>query len=307
MADVKKKGLGKGLGALIGAHTVAGATTASHAFQMAGPRHDEPTLPDGTRLLLLDPEQLRPNPKQPRKIFDEEALQELSESIRRDGVQEPVIVRQVGDIFELVSGERRVRASIMAGLDKVPAVCRDISDRDMLKLGLIENIQRQDLNTIELAQAYQQLMLEFSWTQEEMAREVGKNRATIANVLRLLNLPEAVQDHVARGVLSTGHAKALLSLASANDQHRAARRIIEQGLSVRQTEKLVLEMQAPKPTPGGAAPKKDANVAQIEEDLRRSLGTRVALKTSSPDRGRIEIEYYSLDELERLLGVLKRR
>jgi len=296
VAEARKKGLGKGLGALIGSGAVQGATGQSRPPAPAA-------LPDGTELLLLDPRALKPNPKQPRRVFQEEALQELAASIRQDGVQEPVIVRRSGGGFELVSGERRVRASILADLEQVPAVCRDVSDRDMLKLGLIENIQREDLNAIETAHAYQQLIDEFGWTQEQLAREVGKNRVTVTNTLRLLNLPPLVQDQVGEGLLSMGHARALLTFESTDHQLAAARKAIAEGLSVRQVEKLGAASKTPAKTT--TAKPKDPNIAQIEEDLRRSLGTRVALRTQSADRGKIEIEYFSLDELERLLQVLR--
>jgi ParB family transcriptional regulator, chromosome partitioning protein len=300
VADIKKKGLGKGLGALIGASSMQGATSAP---VQASPTPQ--TLPDGSHLLLLDPREVVPNPKQPRRVFREEALQELADSIRRDGVQEPVIVRQVEGRYELVSGERRVRASIMADLEGIPAVCRDVTDRDMLRLGLIENIQREDLNAIEQALAYQELIQEFNWTQEQLAKEVGKNRVTVANIVRLLNLPQVLQDHVAEGTLTMGHARALLAIEDGNRQLAMARKIIAEGLSVRQAEKLAAEGKAPRAKAAPSA--KDPNIAQIESELRRSLGTKVAVRQQTPTSGKIEIEYFNLDDLDRLLGVLRPR
>lgn len=298
MAKMKKGGLGRGLGALI-----------------SGPARDEEPAPkaagepvrtdsDEGRILHLDPHGIKPNPKQPRVSFNEEALEELAESIRREGVFEPIIVRKAsGGGYELVSGERRVRASIMAGLDTVPAVCRDVSDSDMLKLGLIENIQREDLNAIELAEAYQALINEFGWTQEELSTEVGKKRATVTNTLRLLNLPPDVQRAVAEGALSMGHARALLSLDSPKDQSAACRMAIERGLSVRQVEKLA----APAKPRSRREPERNPHVAAIESDLRRALGTKVSLRTQGADasKGKIEIEYYSLDDLERILDLFR--
>lgn len=302
MASDKKKGLGRGLGALIGGNAKAFEEPAAPA---AAPAAAAPEgLPDGTRLILLDPTAIRPNPKQPRRVFREEPLEELAASIKRDGVQEPIIVRQVGGAYELVSGERRVRASIMADLTEIPAVCRDISDSEMLKLGLIENIQREDLNAIEAALAYQQLIDEFGWTQEQLAAEVGKKRATVANTLRLLNLPESIQDQVADGALTMGHARALLALPTAAAQIAAARKIVKEGLSVRQAEKLAEAGSGKQPK---EPPKKDPNLAALEDSLRRSLGTKVAVKATAPDRGRIEIEYFSQDELDRLLALLRAR
>ncbi|MFO7973325.1 MAG: ParB/RepB/Spo0J family partition protein, partial [Candidatus Hydrogenedentota bacterium] len=205
----KKRGLGRGLGALISTNEEGG---------FAGTLEEQADEKVGTRLLLLDPRNLKPNPKQPRVHFDEESLEELSASIRRNGLQEPVIVRKAGDDYELVSGERRIRAAVMADLETIPAICREVSDADMLKLGLIENIQREDLNPIELAHGYKQLIDEFHWTQEELADQVGKKRATVTNTLRLLNLPEAVQARVADGSIAMGHARALLGIESPKKQ-----------------------------------------------------------------------------------------
>ncbi len=289
---MKKKGLGKGLGALIG--------EAPFSIKDVSGGGEE-ALPDGAKLILLDPREIRPNPKQPRRVFSEESLAELADSIRRDGVQEPVLVRKAGSGYELVSGERRVRASVMADLERIPAVCRKVSDRDMLKLGLIENIQREDLNAIELALGYQQLIQEFNCTQEELAEQIGKNRVTVTNTLRLLHLPEVVQEQVADGSLTMGHAKALLAIESPEGQIAAARKIVKQGLSVRQAEQLAAQ-NSPKAKKVSA---KDPNVAQIEDSLRRSLGTKVALRTGKSGRGKIEIEYYSLDELDRLLKLFR--
>lgn len=294
MGSAKKKGLGRGLGALIGS---AGGSL-SAAVMVEKPAEN---FPEEDRVLHLDPQKILPNPKQPRKAFNEEALEELCESIRRSGVQEPVIVRKAGGNYELVSGERRVRASVMAGKETIPAICRKVSDREMLRLGLVENIQREDLNPIELAQAYQALIDEFNWTQEQLADEVGKKRATVTNTLRLLNLPEEVQQYVVDGSLTMGHARAMLALGSPQAQLTAARKTIALGLSVRQAEKLASEKAKPKKQAG----LKDANVSRIEDELRHRLSTKVSLKHGKSNRGRIEIEYYSLDDLERLLSIFR--
>lgn len=294
MGSAKKKGLGRGLGALIGG---AGGSL-SAAVMVEKPAEN---FPEEDRVLHLDPQKILPNPKQPRKAFNEEALEELCESIRRSGVQEPVIVRKAGGNYELVSGERRVRASVMAGKETIPAICRKVSDREMLRLGLVENIQREDLNPIELAQAYQALIDEFNWTQEQLADEVGKKRATVTNTLRLLNLPEEVQQYVVDGSLTMGHARAMLALGSPQAQLTAARKTIALGLSVRQAEKLASEKAKPKKQAG----LKDANVSRIEDELRHRLSTKVSLKHGKSNRGRIEIEYYSLDDLERLLSIFR--
>lgn len=290
MASAKKKGLGRGLDALLGADPAQRIEAEPAA------------APDAARLLELDPRAITPNPMQPRSVFSEDSLQELAESIRRDGIQEPVIVRKTATGYELVSGERRVRAAVMADLSVVPAICRAVSDADMLKLGLIENIHREDLNPIELALAYQRLMDEFAWTQERVATEVGKNRATVANTLRLLQLPPDLHQAIANGAITMGHAKALLALPTVKAQRNAARKIIANGMSVRQAEKLA----APPQPKTAQTTRKDPNTAQLEDQLRRKLGTRVTLKASKSGRGRIEIEYFNLDELERILEILRR-
>jgi len=293
VAEGKKKALGRGLTALISVRPEEPATAEAPQRGESG---------DGDRVLHLDPTTLKPNPKQPRKAFREEALEELAASIKRDGVQEPVIVRKGEDGYELVSGERRVRACIMAGLDKIPAIRRDVSDTDMLKLGLIENIQREDLNPIELAQGFQALIAEFHWTQEQLAEEVGKKRVTVTNILRLLNLPPDLQQHLVDGHLSMGHARAILSLPTAEAQRAAARKIITLGLSVREAERLA---SAAEPKPKKIPRAKDPNVAGIEEEFQRILGTKVTIRTRKKNRGSIEIEYYSLDDFDRIMGIIR--
>ena len=294
----KKTGLGRGLGALLGGASADGANTPRATEQVAVPE----SLADGSRLILVDPSELHPNPKQPRTHFDEDALQELAESIRRDGVQEPVLVRErKGGGYELISGERRVRASVMADARQIPAVVRDVSDRDLLRLGLIENIQREDLNAIETAEAYQQLIDEFGWTQEQVADEVGKQRATVTNTLRLLKLEPHVRTLVAEGRLSMGHARALLAVANPAQQQALANRAVRDGLSVRAIEEMAAQAKGgAKPAP----PAPDPNITHVEDRLRRTLGTKVHVKHQPGGKGRIEIEYFSLDEFERILGLL---
>lgn len=288
MADPKKRGLGKGLEALL---TPTSKVAAEASQSGAG---------GGEQIVNLDPHRIDPNPKQPRSSFHEEALEELADSIRRDGIQEPVIVRRRGDRVELVTGERRVRAAIMAGLTTVPALIRDVSDADMLRLGVIENIQREDLNAIELARAYQRLIEEFGWTQEELATQVGKKRASVTNTLRLLNLPEDVQQQVANGALTMGHARALLALPTPEAQRAASRKIIEKGLSVRDAEKLAAPPQSKKKTAS-----KDPHLAAIEDELRSRFGTKVTIHARARSKGAISIEYYTLDDLDRILDVLR--
>lgn len=320
MPDPKRKGLGRGLGALIGSgpgielsrkepaarpefSPVQVVSPVPAAAEAKAPVARPVTLSDGSRLIEIDPHVIQPNPKQPRHDFDEEPLLELAESIRKDGVQEPVIVRERNGEYQLVSGERRVRASILAERPLIPCVVREISDRDMLKLGLIENIQREDLNPIETAIAYRGLIDEFKWTQEQLAEQVGKKRVTVTNTLRLLNLPDDVRRHVLSGEIAMGHARALLALETPAKQSAACRKIIDGGLSVRQAENLARPAEPKaKPAPSGT---KDAHVADIEDSLRRRFGTRVTMRTNPDHRGRIEIEFFNLDDLERILRLLR--
>lgn len=306
MSKFKKGGLGRGLGALIPGRADDDPTESTTSAPSSSVPAAVPHIEPGDRVLHLNPHAITPNPKQPRTAFDEEALQELADSIARDGVMEPVIVRQIGNDYQLVSGERRVRASIIAGASTIPAVVREIADRDMLKFGLIENIQREDLNAIELARGYELLMREFSWTQEQCASEVGKKRATVTNTLRLLNLPADVQQAVVDGAITMGHARALLAIPSPKEQSAVCKAIVEKGLSVRQVERMTSSPTSPKKTK--SAPARNPNISAIEDELRRNLGTRVSVATANNDmkRGKIIIEYYSLDDFDRILEVLKR-
>ena len=201
-------------------------------------------------------------------------------------------------------GERRCRAAVMAGLNEIPAVCRDVADKDMLKFGLIENIQREDLNAIELALAYKQLMDEYEWTQERLSEEVGKKRATVANTIRLLQLPEVIQEQVADGTLSMGHARAILAVGSVSGQVALARKIAANGLSVRQAEELAASLSGKKKPKQETVTTKPPHIIALEDKLRRRLGAKVSVKEQSAGRGRIEIEYFSLDDLERLLALI---
>ena len=302
MSKFKKGGLGRGLGALIPGRDDNGPGEATPAA------HPSPTPVEaafqGDRVLELDPHRIKPNPKQPRTQFNEEALQELADSIARDGVVEPIIVRRIEGEYQLVSGERRVRASILAGVASIPAIVRAVDDADMLKFGLIENIQREDLNAIELARGYEMLMREFGWTQEQCAEEVGKKRVTVTNTLRLLNLPADVQQAVIDGAISMGHARALLALPTAKAQSAASAEIVAKGLSVRQVERMTAPAE---PKRNKHAAPKDPNISAIEDELRRVLGTRVSVSTVGKDfsKGKIVIDYYSLDDFDRILDRLK--
>jgi ParB family chromosome partitioning protein len=250
------------------------------------------------------------NPYQPRESVDAEKLQELVESIRMHGVVQPIVVRPVGGgRYELVAGERRLRAAIAAGLTTIPAVVRQLTNQQSLQIALIENLQREDINPIEAAAAYRRLTEEFGLTQEEVAASLGKSRSAVANTLRLLNLPTEVQDYVRSGQLSEGHARAILSVQDAEMQRELAQRAVREGLSVRQTERMVREWERRLTGVSGIVSREtssaepDPNVAEIESRLREIFRTKVTLVINK-DRGRIEIEFYSSDDLERILSLL---
>ncbi|MBI5902794.1 MAG: ParB/RepB/Spo0J family partition protein [Deltaproteobacteria bacterium] len=278
----KKKVLGRGLGALMGDAVVP--------VEAPRPREKYFICP------IMD---ISPNKAQPRKSFDEASLKELSDSIREKGVIEPLIVRRSIDGYELVAGERRWRASRMAGLEEVPAVIIDATDEESLELAIIENIQREDLNAIEEAEAYRSLT-GFGLSQEEVAKKVGKERATVANYLRLLKLPPEVKAEIVKGSITMGHARALLSIEGHAAQTELCRTIIARGLSVREAEALANRSGK---SPGKAA-NKGAYQSPIEDELRGIFGTKVSFKEKK-GRGSVEISFYSADERERIIDLLR--
>jgi ParB family chromosome partitioning protein len=288
---LEKRGLGKGLGALI-------------------PGADRVDQEERRGSIELSVDKISFNPYQPRESVDAEKLQELVESIRMHGVVQPIVVRPVGGgRYELVAGERRLRAAIAAGLTTIPAVVRQLTNQQSLQIALIENLQREDINPIEAAAAYRRLTEEFGLTQEEVAASLGKSRSAVANTLRLLNLPTEVQDYVRSGQLSEGHARAILSVQDAEMQRELAQRAVREGLSVRQTERMVREWERRLTGVSGIVSREtssaepDPNVAEIESRLREIFRTKVTLVINK-DRGRIEIEFYSSDDLERILSLL---
>ncbi|HTG59753.1 MAG TPA: ParB/RepB/Spo0J family partition protein [Terriglobia bacterium] len=246
-----------------------------------------------------------PNPFQPRSAFPEETLRELAESIRSSGVLQPILVRRVDGKYQLIAGERRLRAARMAGLQAVPAVIRDLGDRETLELAVTENVMREDLNPIEVAHAYDSLQERFQLSHEEIAARIGINRSTVSNTLRLLGLPEQIQNMVANGDVSAGHARALLGLQSADRQNELAQLIAKRGLSVRQVESIVASAQSA-PEAQRVARKVDPNTRAAALEMERSLGTRVRI-IGSENRGKIEISYFSGDDLQRLYELLTRR
>ena len=261
----------------------------------------EALIPEkGEEVIYLDIDRIFPGEQQPRKTFRDDPLKELAASIKEKGVIQPVIVSRVGDgTFRLVTGERRWRATALAGLKKIPALIKNMASRDSLEIALIENIQREDLNPIETAEAFSRLITDFNLTQEDLSEKVGKDRATIANYLRLLKLPEEIKPLIYNGSLSTGHAKAILAVDGKVNQLEVARKIIKKGLSVREAEVLSRKISRPPKVKSN----KDPQISSLEEKLIKSLGTKVRILNKGK-KGKIEIEYYSLDELDRLLEIL---
>jgi len=244
--------------------------------------------------------EIRPSPFQPRKRFDDKKLDELAASIRAQGILSPVIVRQIPGGYELVAGERRLRAAERAGLERIPAVVREMSNAEMLEVALIENVQREDLNPIEEAEVYRRLIEEFGLTQEEMAARVGKDRASVANALRLLKLPHPIREDLIEGAMSPGHGRALLGLEGRDLQLKAREVVMQRGLSVRATELLVKRLKSGPAAQDRTLRRKAPGLAQVEEQLRRTLATKVRIIRRG-QRGRIEVEFYSEDDLDRLV------
>lgn len=274
-----KKGLGKGLGALL---------------------DSAESENNGIRFMKLN--EIEPNTGQPRKHFNDEKLTQLAESIKQHGVVQPLIVKRDEDVYKIVAGERRWRAARLAGLDSVPVIVRDLSSKQVMEIALIENLQREDLNPIEEAEAYEKLMNEFGMTQEDISITVGRSRPAIANSIRLLSLNEKIRGFVINGDLSSGHARALLTIDDFTKQMKLAEEIINKGMNVRDTEKLVKKAANNKII--RAAKKIDEDIMAIEERFREILGTKVKL-VSNKKSGKILIEYYSMKELERIIEMIE--
>ena len=286
----KKPGLGRGLDALLS------ATTASR---------DEREAEDAANLRHLPVEQIRRGKYQPRVHIKTEALEELADSIRAQGLVQPVVVRPVDEGYELIAGERRWRASQLAGLHEIPAVVRDIPDQAAAAMSLIENIQREDLNPLEEANALQRLIHEFGLTHQQTAESVGRSRAAVTNLLRLLDLSEEVKAMVDEGLLEMGHARALLALSAAL-QLDAAKKVAAKGLSVRETERLVKKLQQDAEAGSShSTPSKDPDVRRLEDDLAQRLGAKVNIQYNAKGKGKLVIQYTSFDELDGILAHIK--
>lgn len=256
------------------------------------------------RVLNISVNDLTPNPYQPRIQMDEDSLEELSASIKEKGVVQPIIVRSMGtDKYEIIAGERRFRACKMAGLPEVPAIVKEVNDADAVAIAIMENIQREDLNAVELARAYNSLMNEFSLTQEQLAVTVGKSRPSVANIMRLLQLPQEIQEYLLADKITMGHARALLALENKETQIELCKKVMEMALSVRQTEKLVQKMLS-EPKPKRVVDVPSAEIKAFETKLRTMLATQVKVRQKGK-KGKIEIEYYTNDDLDRIMTIIE--
>jgi len=293
MAGAKSKGLGKGLEALFGDIEINVAKDEPHEYQ-----------PGKDQILFIDINDIKPNSSQPRQIFDEEKINELASSIAMHGVIQPLLLKQAETGFELVAGERRWRAARKAGLKQVPGIVKELTGEQRMLIALIENIQREDLNPIEEAEAFQKMHVEFGFKQDDISKNIGKSRPYITNALRLLKLPEEIRGLVLSGKLSSGHARALVSIDSEKMQLLIARRIENEGLSVRETEDLVRDIEKKHEKNIFKRIEKSVDILEIEEELKTILGTKVTLKHGRKS-GKLEINYYSRDELERLIEIFR--
>ena len=292
---VAKKGLGRGLDSMIPDPGKKVAATTK--------KETVPVEKTGAEI-MINISEIEPNREQPRKNFDEDALAELAESIKLYGVIQPLLLKKRDNYYEIVAGERRWRASRLAGLKEVPAIVRDYTEKEIMEISLIENIQREDLNPIEEALAYQRLITEFNLKQDEVAERVSKSRTAVTNSMRLLKLDERVQKMVIDGMLSSGHARTLISIEDKELQYNTAMKIFDEKLSVRETEKLVKKLLTEKPEI-----KKIENNPVIyrglEEQMKNIIGSKVAIRTKANGKGKIEIEYYSTDDLERIMELFQ--
>lgn len=292
------RGLGKGLDSLIPA---AAAQTESKAA--------EEMKEDGAQGTYVKITKVEPNREQPRKNFDEDALQELADSIKQYGIVEPLIVQDRKTYYEIIAGERRWRAAKLAGLKEVPVIVRNYTEQEIVEISLIENIQREDLNPIEEAQAYKRLLTEFNLKQDEVAERVSKSRTAVTNSMRLLKLCDEVQQMIIDDMITTGHARALISIEDAEQQYTIAQKVFDEKLSVRDVEKLVKNLNKPEKAKKEPVTDKalEAVYQDLEEKLKQSLGTKVAITSKGAGAGKLEIEFYTHDDLEKLTELLTGR
>ena len=295
---IKKKGLGKGLDSLIPDNKSMKSVTSEKTVESK----EDAAAKSGVQVMKIN--EVEPNRDQPRKNFDEDALLELSDSIKQFGVLQPLLVRKRKDYYEIIAGERRWRAAKLAGVKEVPVIEKEYTDQEILEIGLIENIQRENLNPIEEAIAYKRLLEEFNLKQDEVAERVSKSRTAVTNSMRLLKLSDKVQQMIIDDMISTGHARALLAIDDPELQYTLANKIFDEKLSVRETEKLVKEIKNPK-KPKQKKPVANSFIYQdLEEKMKSVFGTKVSIASKGKGKGKIEIEYYSDDELEHLFDMM---
>ena len=291
-----KRGLGKGLDSLIPTNVMMESEVKHATVSTASSPEEEK---DGTLMVKLS--KVEPNREQPRKNFDEDSLQELAESLKQFGMLQPILVQNRGDYYEIIAGERRWRAAKIAGLKEVPVIVRELTDQEIVEISLIENIQREDLNPIEEAQAYKRLLTEYHLKQDEVAERVSKSRTAVTNSMRLLKLCDEVQKMVVDDMISTGHARALISIEDPEEQYLIAQKIFDEKLSVREVEKLVKDLHKPPKPPKEENKTLQAIYQEISERLKQSLSTKVSVSAKQNGAGKIEIEFYNHEDLERLL------
>ena len=303
----KKGGLGRGLGRGLDAMISDSSKPRQEEKKIEKSAAKEQGGDSKDKVIMVKIAQVEPSRKQPRKQFDEDALLELAESIKQFGVLQPLLVQKKEDYYEIIAGERRWRASKLAGIKEIPVMVKDFSDQEAVEISLIENIQRENLNPIEEAAAYKRLMEEFHLKQDTIAERVSKSRTAVTNSMRLLKLDERVQQMLIDEMLTTGHARALLAIEDKDTQHAAAVKVFDEKLSVRETEKLVKEILNPhqKETEKEKDRAQDLVYEQLEEKIKGIIGSKVAIRRKSKDKGRIEIAYYSQEELERIVELLE--
>ena len=303
----KKGGLGRGLGRGLDAMISDSSKPRQEEKKIEKSAAKEQGGDSKDKVIMVKIAQVEPSRKQPRKQFDEDALLELAESIKQFGVLQPLLVQKKEDYYEIIAGERRWRASKLAGIKEIPVMVKDFSDQEAVEISLIENIQRENLNPIEEAAAYKRLMEEFHLKQDTIAERVSKSRTAVTNSMRLLKLDERVQQMLIDEMLTTGHARALLAIEDKDAQHAAAVKVFDEKLSVRETEKLVKEILNPhqKETEKEKDRAQDLVYEQLEEKIKGIIGSKVAIRRKSKDKGRIEIAYYSQEELERIVELLE--
>lgn len=297
-----KKGLGKGLDSLIADKVSTKQVTKTESQVKLKSEH-------AADAVMMDITKVEPNREQPRQKFDEDALLELAESIKQFGVLQPLLVQEKDDYYEIIAGERRWRAAKLAGVKKIPVIIKKLTAQEIMEISLIENIQREDLNPIEEAMAYKRLLTEFNLKQDEVAERVSKSRTAVTNAMRLLKLNDKVQQMVIDEMLTTGHARALLGIDNQEKQYVLAQKIFDEKLSVRDTEKLVKSIQNEKKNRTNVRkeidPKLEAIYHDLEEQMKGILGTKVSINHKDEEKGKVEIEYYSQDELDRIIDLLR--